>query len=109
MKELFEDTLEDRHIQSLAQTLSVEGVVDPQDGYENIAYTAGLSVLKGPSKQGLPTGTVFWSGITCLFYFIDPTKKVAMMVATQVLMYGDPAWKELLHKATQVVYDGLGS
>lgn len=29
------------------------------------------------------------------------------MLATQILPYSDPVWKELLYKCIKVVYDGL--
>ncbi|CAO1618680.1 unnamed protein product [Sympodiomycopsis kandeliae] len=95
----------------LASVLKEEGVSYPQSGdYTRISHTPSLAYYEEPSKQGNPAGSMFWSGITNLFYILDPASNVevrrpsAVMLTTQILPYGDKVWKELLHRVLEVVY-----
>lgn len=95
----------------LEETLREEGVAEPLDGeYAHISHTPVLALYEVPSQHGNPAGTLFWSGITNLFYAIDPghddRNPSAVMVATQILPYRDAEFKKLLYAVTRVVYGG---
>ncbi|PWN19922.1 beta-lactamase/transpeptidase-like protein [Microstroma glucosiphilum] len=106
-RQLFTPHLSDAQIPGLVRTLEDEGVVAPKGGYANLQHTSGLAYLPKGTEAGVTQGSVFWSGITCLFYIVDPTKEIAVMLATQILPYADPMWKELLYKCVKVIYGGL--
>jgi hypothetical protein len=42
-----------------------------------------LAYLPKGTEAGVTEGSIFWSGITCLFYFVDPTKEIAVSIFGQ--------------------------
>lgn len=77
-RQLFTPHLSDAQTKGLVKTLEDEGVVAPKGGYPNLQHTSGLAFLPKGTAAGVTEGSVFWSGITCLFYFVDPTKEIAV-------------------------------
>lgn len=77
-RQLFTPHLSDAQTKGLVKTLEDEAVVAPKGGYVNLQHTTGLAYLPKGTEAGVTEGSVFWSGITCLFYFVDPTKEIAV-------------------------------
>ncbi|KAK9473804.1 serine hydrolase [Dipodascopsis tothii] len=62
----------------------------PSDGSRNGWAISFMKLLK-PAPSGRPAGSVNWSGLTNLFYFIDRENKLGVFYGAQVLPFGDPS------------------
>jgi len=69
----------------------------------------GLSFLINTEAVpgGRSAGSLAWAGINNTYYWLDPTRKVAGAVFTQVLPFGDPAVLRLLDGFERAVYRSL--
>ncbi len=69
----------------------------------------GLSFLINtePVPDGRSAGSVAWAGLNNTYYWLDPTKKVAGAIFTQILPFADPAVLSLLQGFERAVYRAL--
>jgi methyl acetate hydrolase len=72
-----------------------------------IRWTLGhmLNVQAGPN--GRSAGTVSWGGIFNTYYWIDPARKVAGLIMTQILPFADPRALKLYGQFESGVYEAL--
>ena len=70
----------------------------------------GLSFLI--NTQDVPgrrsAGSLTWAGINNTYYWLDPKKKVAGVLMTQVLPFGDKIVLDLLDRFEEAVYQSVG-
>ena len=52
-------------------------------------------------------GSLAWAGINNTYYWLDPKKKVAGVLMTQVLPFGDHAVLGLLDRFEEAVYQNV--
>ncbi|KGO56661.1 Beta-lactamase-like protein [Penicillium expansum] len=72
---------------------------DPTDGW---GLTFALSHEESPT--GRSKGTASWEGIANLYWFADREKGIAMIIATQILPYGDFEVVRLYRKIEENIY-----
>jgi hypothetical protein len=53
---------------------------------------------------GRSAGSVAWAGLNNTYYWLDPTRRVAGALFTQILPFGDPAVLRLLREFERAVY-----
>jgi len=56
---------------------------------------------------GRSAGSLAWAGINNTYYWLDPTKKVAGVIMTQILPFADPVVLGLLNRFEQAVYGAI--
>jgi methyl acetate hydrolase len=71
----------------------------------------GLSFLLNLSEtpQGRSAGSLSWAGLASSYYWIDPTKRVVAVWATQLFPFGDPTVIAELEAFESAVYTNLGN
>ena len=69
----------------------------------------GLSFLINTEAvpDGRSAGSLAWAGINNTYYWLDPTRKVAGAIFTQILPFGDPTVLHLLEAFEHAVYRTL--
>lgn len=69
----------------------------------------GLSFLINtePVPGGRSAGSVAWAGLNNTYYWLDPTRRVAGAIFTQILPFADPAVLRLLGGFERAVYRAL--
>jgi CubicO group peptidase (beta-lactamase class C family) len=70
----------------------------------------GLSFLINtqPGPAGRSAGSLAWAGLNNTYYWLDPVRKVAGVLLTQVLPFGDTAVLETLDGFEAAVYGAVG-
>ncbi|CAF9928178.1 MAG: hypothetical protein HETSPECPRED_006765 [Heterodermia speciosa] len=76
------------------------------DASQGWGLTMMLTNLEG-GLAGRGQGTGHWAGLANLFWWCDPKKEVAGMLATQILPFGDPNVVGLWLEFENLVYQGL--
>ena len=68
----------------------------------------GLSFLINPQQgpAGRGGGSLSWAGLANTYFWIDPSKKVAGVILTQILPFVDPAVMKLYAQFESGVYQG---
>ena len=61
-----------------------------------------LNITPGPN--GRSAGTVSWAGIFNSYFWLDPARRVAGVILTQMLPFADPAILRLLGEFERSVY-----
>ena len=67
---------------------------------------AGL-ITPEPTATGRSAGSLAWGGIANTYYWLDPTRKVAGLILTQLLPFADPTVLEVFGQFERAVYDSL--
>ncbi len=69
----------------------------------------GLSFLINtePVPGGRSAGSVAWAGVNNTYYWLDPARKIAGAIFTQILPFADPAVLHLLRAFERAVYRAL--
>ena len=62
-----------------------------------------------PGPNGRSPGSLTWGGIFNSYYWIDPVKRVAGVIMTQLLPFADPRALALSGAFERAVYDALQS
>ena len=57
-----------------------------------------------PGPNGRSAGTVSWAGIFNSYYWLDPARRVAGVILTQILPFADPAMLRLYGEFERGVY-----
>ncbi len=70
----------------------------------------GLSFLINtePGPCGRSAGSLAWAGLNNTYYWLDPVRKVAGVLMTQVLPFGDATVLEALDGFEAAVYEMVG-
>ena len=66
-----------------------------------------INAQPGPNGRG--AGTLSWAGSSNTHYWIDPARRVAGVLMTQILPFGDPAAMRLYGRFERAVYDSLNT
>ena len=72
-----------------------------------IRWGLGYMLNVGPGPNGRSAGTVSWGGIFNTYYWLDPARKVAGLIMTQILPFADPRALKLYGQFERAVYDTL--
>jgi methyl acetate hydrolase len=78
--------------------------------FPGMAKKWGLSFLinTGPGPAGRSAGSLAWAGLNNTYYWLDPTRKVAGVLMTQVLPFADAAVLQALDAFEEAVYRVVG-
>jgi len=60
-----------------------------------------------PGPNGRSAGTFSWGGLYNTYYWLDPAKKVAGLIMTQILPFADPRAVSLYGRFENGVYESL--
>jgi methyl acetate hydrolase len=88
-------------MKSVAPELSND--VDFFPGAE-IRWGLGYMLNLEPGPNGRSAGTVSWAGLANLYYWLDPARRVAGVIMTQILPFADPAAVRLYGRFERAVY-----
>jgi CubicO group peptidase (beta-lactamase class C family) len=69
-----------------------------------IRWGLGYMLNMQPGPNGRGAGTVSWAGIFNSYYWLDPSRRVAGVILTQMLPFADPAMLRLLGEFERGVY-----
>lgn len=69
-----------------------------------IRWGLGYMLNMQPGPNGRSAGTVSWAGIFNSYYWLDPARRVAGVILTQMLPFADPAMLRLLGEFERGVY-----
>jgi len=78
--------------------------------FPGMAKKWGLSFLinTAPGPTGRSAGSLAWAGLNNTYYWLDPVRKVAGVLMTQVLPFADAAVLETLDAFEAAVYRTVG-
>lgn len=69
----------------------------------------GYMINTEPGANGRSAGSLSWGGIFNSYYWVDPEKRVAAVIMTQILPFADPQTLALCGAFERAVYAGLGN
>ena len=67
----------------------------------------GYMINTRPGPNGRSAGSLTWGGIYNTYYWLDPQKRVAGLILTQILPFADPAVLRLYGEFESGVYGAL--
>lgn len=69
-----------------------------------LRWGLGYMINLQPGPNGRSAGTVSWAGLGNLYYWLDPARRVAGVILTQILPFADPAVVRLYGEFERGVY-----
>jgi methyl acetate hydrolase len=83
---------------------------NPVELFPGMSKKWGLSFLINtePGPAGRAAGSLAWAGLNNTYYWLDPTRKVAGVLMTQILPFADPAVLQALDSFECAVYKSNG-
>jgi methyl acetate hydrolase len=69
-----------------------------------VRWGLGYMINMQPGPDGRSAGTVSWAGIFNSYFWLDPKRRVAGVILTQMLPFADPAMLRLLGEFERGVY-----
>jgi methyl acetate hydrolase len=69
-----------------------------------LRWGLGCMLNLEPGPNGRSAGTVSWAGLGNLYYWLDPARRVAGVIMTQILPFADPAAVRLYGKFERGIY-----
>jgi CubicO group peptidase (beta-lactamase class C family) len=75
---------------------------------QNVRWGLGYMLTPEPGPYGRSAGSLTWAGIFNTYYWLDPAKRVAGLIMTQILPFADPATLGVLGDFEQAVYAAIG-
>jgi CubicO group peptidase (beta-lactamase class C family) len=84
-------------------------VSNDADFFPGMVHNWGLSfdINTEPGPNGRSAGSLCWAGVFNTYFWLDPTKKVAGTIMTQVLPFADQTVLGLLGDLERGVYAAL--
>jgi CubicO group peptidase (beta-lactamase class C family) len=79
---------------------------DPYPGMP-IRWGLGFMITSETTPAGRSPGSVAWAGLANTYYWIDPTRRVAGVIMTQLLPFVDARMVELYANFERAVYASL--
>jgi CubicO group peptidase (beta-lactamase class C family) len=70
-----------------------------------VRWGLGYMLNMEPGPNGRSAGTVGWAGLANSYYWLDPARRVAGVILTQILPFADPAAVNLYGRFERAVYD----
>jgi CubicO group peptidase (beta-lactamase class C family) len=93
-------------------TVSLLRTVDPissndAEFFPGMKKTWGLAYMISTEEAptGRSAGSLAWAGLANTYYWLDPTKRVAGVILTQILPFADPAVLDTFGRFERAVYD----
>jgi CubicO group peptidase (beta-lactamase class C family) len=71
---------------------------------EPVRWGLAYMLNMGPGPNGRSAGTASWAGIFNSYFWLDPARKVAGVMLTQILPFADPTVLRLLGDFERGVY-----
>ena len=75
---------------------------------QEVRWGLGYMLTPEPGPNGRSPGSVTWAGIFNTYYWLDPLKRVAGLIMTQVLPFADPEVLAVYGAFERGLYAGLG-
>jgi methyl acetate hydrolase len=75
---------------------------------QQVRWGLGYMLTPEPGPNGRSAGSVTWAGIFNTYYWLDPVKRVAGVIMTQILPFADPATLGVLGDFERAVYAAIG-
>jgi methyl acetate hydrolase len=69
-----------------------------------LRWGLGYMINMAPGPNGRAAGTVGWAGLGNLYYWLDPARRVAGVIMTQILPFADPAALRLYGQFERAAY-----
>ncbi len=69
-----------------------------------VRWGLGYMLNMEPGPNGRSAGTVGWAGLANSYYWLDPARRVAGVILTQILPFADPAAVRLYGRFERAVY-----
>ena len=69
-----------------------------------VRWGLGYMLNMEPGPNGRSAGTVSWAGLANSYYWLDPTRRIAGVILTQILPFADPAAVDLYGRFERAVY-----
>jgi len=69
-----------------------------------LRWGLGYMLNQEPGPNGRSAGTVGWAGLGNLYYWLDPVRRIAGVILTQILPFADPAVLRLYGEFERGVY-----
>ncbi|RYJ03986.1 MAG: class A beta-lactamase-related serine hydrolase [Acetobacteraceae bacterium] len=73
----------------------------------SLKWGLGTMINMQPGPQGRSAGSLTWAGLFNTHYWIDPARRVAALIMTQVLPFGDARTMAVYGAYERAVYDAL--
>ena len=73
-----------------------------------VRWGLGYMLTPEPGPNGRSAGSVTWAGLFNTYYWLDPAKRVAGLIMTQILPFADTPTVALYGAFERAVYDALG-
>jgi CubicO group peptidase (beta-lactamase class C family) len=70
-------------------------------------WSLAFQINEEPTFTGRPAGSLSWAGLANSFYWIDPQRGIAGVLATQTFPFADAGVMDLLYAFEKGVYDTL--
>jgi methyl acetate hydrolase len=82
---------------------------NPVDLFPGMSKKWGLSFLINtePGPAGRSAGSLAWAGLNNTYYWLDPVKKIAGVLMTQILPFADPTVLQTLDAFESAVYQSV--
>ena len=69
-----------------------------------VRWGLGYMLNLEPGPNGRSAGTVSWAGLFNSYYWLDPARRIAGVILTQILPFADPAAVNLYGRFERAVY-----
>ncbi|HWB47524.1 MAG TPA: serine hydrolase domain-containing protein [Stellaceae bacterium] len=73
-----------------------------------LRWGLGYMLTPEPGPHGRSAGSVTWAGIFNTYYWLDPARRVAGVIMTQILPFADPATLAVYGDFERAVYAAIG-
>jgi CubicO group peptidase (beta-lactamase class C family) len=73
-----------------------------------VRWGLGYMLTLDPGPNGRSAGSVTWAGIFNTYYWLDPKRRVAGVIMTQILPFADPQTVALYGAFERGVYGAIG-
>jgi methyl acetate hydrolase len=74
-----------------------------------IRWGLGYMLNLDPGPNGRSAGSVSWGGLFNTYYWLDPVRRVAGLIMTQILPFADPRVVALYGRFERAIYDALAA
>jgi methyl acetate hydrolase len=74
---------------------------------QRVRWGLGYMLTLDPGANGRSAGSVTWAGIFNTYYWLDPVKRLAGLIMTQILPFADPATLDVYGSLERGVYNML--
>jgi CubicO group peptidase (beta-lactamase class C family) len=76
---------------------------------QQVRWGLGYMLTPEPGPDGRSPGSVAWAGIFNSYYWLDPVKRMAGVMMTQVLPFADPQVLAVYGAFERELYSALGN